>query len=99
MVDEPDDDGRGALIELTFDRPACLYSTDLVDVESVESFLFVMYDESGGILAELNAQGLGDNSYQSIDFDVCGVAVMVVEVPALSSALVGCSQPTRRWLS
>ncbi|MCA9770950.1 MAG: DUF4215 domain-containing protein, partial [Myxococcales bacterium] len=81
LVDSPDDDAGGALLVFTFDRPMCLIDVDLVDVESNEApASFSSFDGDGNLIGTVEALGLGDNSYQSLVLNVCGVKTLKVRL-------------------
>ena len=76
-VDVPDDHGQGARFDYTFENAVCVYGVDLLDVEDGErSATFEFFDANGARIDIVQAGGLGNNSYEHVDLDVCGVRMM-----------------------
>jgi len=74
LIDDPDDDVNGAWFDWTFDTPVCVLGVDLIDVETGEAPSdFVFYDQDGGVIDWIQGGGLGNNSYERLEFEVCGV--------------------------
>ena len=80
-IDVPDDDANGAWIEFTFDQPSCVFGVQLVDIEGHEGPSDILhYGVTGDVISHIQAIGLGDNSVQSISYEVCGVSWMMVDL-------------------
>jgi hypothetical protein len=77
LVDDPDDHAAGAWFGLLFDEESCVFGLDFVDVEAGEgpSELY-FYDVAFNLVATYAYPGLGGNSVQHVDVDICGVWAM-----------------------
>jgi hypothetical protein len=77
LVDTPDDHAQGGRFEYTFDTAVCVYGVDLIDIEDRErgaSFQFFGADDA--LIDTVTGGGLGNNSYERLEFEVCGVRAM-----------------------
>ena len=81
LIDVPDDRAHGAWFAFVFDTPACVVGFDLVDIESGEAPMDVLlFDAAGDLLGHVQAGGLGNNSYEHVDIDVCDVHAMGIGI-------------------
>ncbi len=80
LLDDPDDEASGATFTFEFDEEVCLKSITLIDVESSENGYLYAYDASGSTVLSQQIIGLGNNSIQIVDPDVCGVTEVVFEM-------------------
>ena len=65
FVDHPDDEAGGGFITFDFDVDVNLISVTLIDIDNNESCTIDCY-KNGGLVASMNAQSLGNNSYQVV---------------------------------
>ncbi len=81
LIDDPDDDDNGAWFGFHFDTPTCVLGLDLVDIESSEapSDLY-FYDSDGYVIEHVRAGGLGDNSVEVLELEICGVASTMFDI-------------------
>eukprot|EP00028_Trichosphaerium_sp_Am-I-7-wt_P015219 CAMPEP_0168511428 /NCGR_PEP_ID=MMETSP0405-20121227/2124_1 /TAXON_ID=498012 /ORGANISM="Trichosphaerium sp, Strain Am-I-7 wt" /LENGTH=361 /DNA_ID=CAMNT_0008529593 /DNA_START=277 /DNA_END=1364 /DNA_ORIENTATION=- len=71
---EPNDNGNGGTIKITFGQPITLLSIDVLDIDK-ENWKIQTFDVDGNKTSSTNAIDLGDNSYQSVAVDVDAVSV------------------------
>jgi len=88
-VDVPNDDAAGGWIIFKFDRPMCVKTVDVLDIDDNEGPPVInAYDDEGTSIAEVTGATLGDNSFQRLTLDVCGAAELVVDLDS-SGAVPG----------
>lgn len=85
LVDDPDDDAAGGKLTLTFDGPsadgtACLTGLDLLDIDGAEDAVVTAFDPDGVELDRAVADPLGDNSWQRLELELCGVGSVEIDL-------------------
>ena len=81
LIDVPDDDAGGAWFEFNFDQPTCVFGVTLVDIEASEGPSDILhYGPSGDTLLHAAPGGLGNNSVDTLTYEVCGVSWMLVDI-------------------
>ncbi|MEL6342004.1 MAG: hypothetical protein AAFV53_02650 [Myxococcota bacterium] len=73
LVDVPDDEASGGWIIMLLGREYCVNSLTMIDIEAAETNEVIFYDRRRRPIFESAASGLGDNSVEVIEYDVCGV--------------------------
>ena len=64
-----------------FEEPVCIESFDLIDVDEHESQVSVpFFNREGDLIDRLLIDGEGDNSVQTIEPNVCGVSLMMIDL-------------------
>ena len=80
ICDNPDPEDSGAWIVLMFADPICLHELKVIDVEESERTAIVyLYDTSGALVYEADMAALGDNSVETMAFDVCDIGGMMID--------------------
>jgi hypothetical protein len=79
LIDEPDDDANGAWFHYHFDAPMCLYSVDLLDIESEEAADIVLYFANGRERT-IHVTGRGDNSLEHLEIVECGLVGVMFDL-------------------
>lgn len=80
LLDDPDDYASGARFHFDFDTTVCIEGLTVVDLEPNENGYLRMFDASGSEILNQQIIGLGNNSAQVLDPNVCGVASVVFEL-------------------
>ncbi len=81
LIDDPDDDAHGAWFDFVFDGATCVVGFDLLDIEPGESPMDVLlYDAGHDLIGHVQAGGLGNNSYEYVPVDLCGVHSMMIDI-------------------
>ncbi len=92
---DPDDNAGGGTIVFDFDDEVSVQAADLLDIDSDEGAIVRAYDAGGTLIAEVNAEASGNNSYQSVAVGAAGVRRLEVAFSS-SGALAGlvfCEEP------
>ncbi len=79
LVDDPDDAVTGARFYFEFAQPACVYSLDLVDLERAATVS--AYGANGDVTAQFEIPAKGNNSFQRVEGEICGVTTLLVQIP------------------
>ncbi len=81
LIDDPDDEADGAWFEFFFDEPTCVFGFTLIDNEASEGTADVLhYNESGNVILWVDAAGLGNNSVEVVQYEICGVDHMMLDL-------------------
>ncbi len=81
LIDVPDSDASGAWFEFNFDAPTCVFGVTLVDIDANEGASDILhYGPSGDTLLHASPAALGNNSVDTLTYEVCGVSWMLVDI-------------------
>ncbi len=75
---DPDDNAGGGDLKFTFDSEVTVNQITLLDIDSGETAKVKLFDEHGSLIATFDSASLGDNTVETIDINVDGVASMIV---------------------
>ena len=94
LVDVPDDEEGGGLINIVFDIPVIFEQATVLDVEDLGSF-WRFYDSANNLLLTVPLAAAGDNSVQTINPNIAGVsrAELELETSGAITDLVFCPTP------
>jgi len=74
LVDDPDDNGPGGFINVTFDSDVDIYNITFVDSDETESNSSIKtYDSKGTLVTTNSIPALGDNALYFVDINAKGV--------------------------
>jgi hypothetical protein len=73
LVDDPDDEAGGGVVRFDFQDPWELCSITLVDIDDSGTTELRFYTEIGGTADVIPVMNLGDNSVQTIEFEMTGI--------------------------
>jgi hypothetical protein len=85
LIDSPDDNAGGGVLVFEFDYAVCLDSVGILDNDTGEAITLRTYSNDGMLLSTKKASALGDNSYEYVGVDTCGVRRLVVSLTASGS--------------
>ncbi len=74
LVDDPDDEAHGGTMFFEFDEPTRIESIKLVDIQSSAESIISTFDDQDDLISEIEVDGLGNNSVQTITVQDDGVA-------------------------
>ncbi|MEZ4265647.1 MAG: MopE-related protein [Myxococcota bacterium] len=77
LIDSPDDNAKGGALVFEFDYNVCIDSVGILDNDSGETITIRAYSADGMLLSTRKASALGDNSYEYVGIDTCGVRRLV----------------------
>ena len=101
---DPDDNGQGGVMDITFSYPVFVEGIGLLDAEEATSFTLTAFDALGSTVNVVNSQALGDNSFQRLSVDRSPIGRLLFELPGSGSLtdLTVCYPPAaignRVWL-
>ncbi|MEL6494320.1 MAG: SGNH/GDSL hydrolase family protein [Cyanobacteria bacterium J06623_7] len=86
-TEDPDDNAAGGVIRLQFEETVTVEGLDLLDIDEPGSSL-TFYDEDSNLIETVAIADTGDNSTQTLEFDLRGVSSIELNL-AGSGALTG----------